>query len=164
MNSNNYTSSVVEITKINSCPSLRAIVPGTGKSLLLNALIGRLNTRIITRTGGANQFHLQNLLGESYGLFEEPRISQIKVDDFTLLFEGAEFEINVKLQRPEMLHRLPIFVFTNKEIDGYLDPTEMPSIQGPKHSSSSSLQKTSQTNKKPQMSSEATPERILEEL
>ncbi|XP_047486854.1 uncharacterized protein LOC125037707 [Penaeus chinensis] len=97
---------------------------GTGKSLCLNALIGNLNTGIVTRSGDANQFHLQNLLGKSYGLFEERRIRQVTVDDFKLLFEGAPFKINVKHQEPEMLHRLLIYVSTNKDIDYWVPPQD----------------------------------------
>ena len=97
---------------------------GTGKSLLLNSLLNRFNTAIITRNGDQNQFHLQNLLGKSYGLFEEPRISQITVDDYKLLLEGAEFEINVKHQEPEMLPRVTIFISTNKELDYWVPPED----------------------------------------
>lgn len=112
---------------------------GTGKSLTLNALIGQLNTGIVTRTGDANQFHLQNLLGKSYGLFEEPRISQITIDDFKLLFEGACFEINVEHQEPEMLTRITIFVSTKISTTGYHHQAVMPSTQRQKHSSSGNL-------------------------
>ncbi|XP_068250641.1 uncharacterized protein [Palaemon carinicauda] len=95
---------------------------GTGKSLTLNAILSKFNTGIVTRNGDANQFHLQNLLGKTFALFEEPRISQITVDDYKLLFEGADFEINVKHQEPEILTRIPVFVSTNKELDYWVPP------------------------------------------
>ena len=97
---------------------------GTGKSLTLNCLIGKLNTGIVTRCGDQNQFHFQNLLNKSYALFEEPRISEQTVDDYKLLLEGADFEVNVKHSDPEVLQRIPVFISTNKPIDYWVSPAD----------------------------------------
>ena len=97
---------------------------GTGKSLTLNCLIGKLNTGIVTRCGDQNQFHFQNLLNKSYALFEESRISEQTVDDYKFLLEGVDFEVNVKHSDPEVLQRIPIFTSTNKPIDYWVPPAD----------------------------------------
>nr|AFA36168.1 NS1 [Decapod penstyldensovirus 1] len=102
---------------------------GTGKSLTIGALLGKLNTGLVTRTGDSNTFHLQNLIGKSYALFEEPRISQITVDDFKLLFEGSDLEVNIKHQESEIMGRIPIFISTNKDIDYWVPPADGKALQ-----------------------------------
>nr|AAM94165.1 non-structural protein 1 [Penaeus monodon] len=102
---------------------------GTGKSLTIGALLGKLNTGLVTRTGDSNTFHLQNLIGKSYALFEEPRISQITVDDFKLLFEGSDLEVNIKHQESEIMGRIPIFISTNKDIDYWVPTADGKALQ-----------------------------------
>lgn len=97
---------------------------GSGKSLTLNTIFSNLNTTLLTRNGDQNQFYFQNLLNKTYGLFEEPRISNVTVDDYKLLFEGAPLEVNVKHSDPEKLDRTPIFISTNKPIDYWVPPQD----------------------------------------
>ncbi|KAK8372859.1 hypothetical protein O3P69_018685 [Scylla paramamosain] len=80
---------------------------GTGKTLTLATLLNKLNTGTITRCADTNQFHLQNLLSRNFALFEEPRIGVATVDEYKLLLEGSQFEINVKNSDMEQLHRIP---------------------------------------------------------
>lgn len=97
---------------------------GSGKSLTLNTIFNKLNTATLTRSGDANLFYFQNLLGKTYCIFEEPRISMQKVDDYKLLLEGATMEVDVKHSDPEELKRIPIFISTNKDIDYWVDPKD----------------------------------------
>jgi len=84
-----------------------------GKSLIVNAILRPFSKAFITRSGDATQFHLQNLLNKTIGIFEEPKISPTTVDDFKLLLGGEEMEISVKNQDHELLPRIPIFITTN---------------------------------------------------
>ena len=98
--------------------------PGTGKTLTLSTLLNKLNTGTVTRSNDNNQFHLQNLLNRNYALFEEPRIGPGTVDEYKLLLEGANFEINMKNADMETLQRIPIFISTNKEIYYWVTPQD----------------------------------------
>ncbi|XP_063889314.1 uncharacterized protein LOC135116025 [Scylla paramamosain] len=102
---------------------------GTGKTLTLATLLHKLNTGTITRGADTNQFHLQNLLSRNFGLFEEPRISVATVDEYKLLLEGSQFEINVKNSDMEQLHRIPILISTNRDIDYWVPPADGQALQ-----------------------------------
>ncbi|KAK8388550.1 hypothetical protein O3P69_020497 [Scylla paramamosain] len=102
---------------------------GTGKTLTLATLLNKLNTGTITRFADTNQFHLQNLLSRNFALFEEPRIGVATVDEYKLLLEGSQFEINVKNSDMEQLHRIPIFISTNREIDYWVPPADGQALQ-----------------------------------
>ncbi|MPC58933.1 Non-structural protein NS1 [Portunus trituberculatus] len=102
---------------------------GTGKTLTLSTLLKCLNTGTITRGNDNNQFHLQNLLSRNYALFEEPRIGVATVDEYKLLLEGSNFEINVKNSDMETLHRIPIFITTNRDIDYWVSPVDGQALQ-----------------------------------
>ncbi|KAK8388932.1 hypothetical protein O3P69_020710 [Scylla paramamosain] len=102
---------------------------GTGKTLTLATLLNKLNTGTITRCAETNQFHLQNLLSRNFALFEEPRIGVATVDEYKLLLEGSQFEINVKNSDMEQLYRIPIFISTNRDIDFWVPPADGQALQ-----------------------------------
>lgn len=102
---------------------------GSGKTLTLQSLLKKLNVATVTRGGDTNQFHFQNLLTKNHAIFEEPRISQATVDEYKLLLEGAEFEINVKNKDMQLLPRKPIFISTNRDIGYWVPPTDADALQ-----------------------------------
>lgn len=116
-----------KLTKINTF--IMKGPTGTAKTLTLTALLSRINTGTVTRNSENNTFHLQNLLARNYALFEEPMISKHSVDEYKLLLEGSNFEINVKNSDMETLHRIPIFISTNRDIDYWVPPADGQALQ-----------------------------------
>lgn len=102
---------------------------GTGKTLTLQSLLKNLNTATVTRSGDANQFHFQNLLYKNMAILEEPRISQATVEEYELLLEGAEFEINVKNRDMQLLARKPIFISTIRDIGYWVPQTDSDALK-----------------------------------
>ena len=102
---------------------------GTGKTLTLSTLLNKLNTGTITRGADNNQFHLQNLLSRNFALFEEPRIGPSTVDEYKLLLEGSQFEINVKNSDMQLIPRIPIFISTNRDIEYWVPPADGEALQ-----------------------------------
>ncbi|OON15541.1 hypothetical protein X801_08654, partial [Opisthorchis viverrini] len=61
-----------------------------------------------------------NLLNKTLALMEEPRITQLTVNDFKELLGGNPFDIHVKHQKDERLERLPVLITTNNPLTYYV--------------------------------------------
>ncbi|KER18282.1 hypothetical protein T265_16164, partial [Opisthorchis viverrini] len=60
------------------------------------------------------------LLNKTLALMEEPRITQLTVNDFKELLGGNPFDIHVKHQKDERLERLPVLITTNNPLTYYV--------------------------------------------
>ncbi|KER18711.1 hypothetical protein T265_15874, partial [Opisthorchis viverrini] len=95
----------------------------TGKTLFVKLIAENYIYGTVQRSGDHSQFFLMNLLNKSLGLMEEPRITQLTVNDFKELLGGNPFDIHVKHQKDERLQRLPVLITTNNNLVYYvLDP------------------------------------------
>lgn len=100
----------------------------TGKSLILKLICANYNYGTVQRSGDHSQFFLQNLMGKSVALMEEPRITAITVNDFKELLGGSEFDIHVKHQDDVRLDRIPVLISSNHDLGDYIDRVDREAI------------------------------------
>lgn len=61
----------------------------------------------------SNNFAFEGLIGNGFGIWEEPLISPELAEKAKQIFEGMECSIPVKFKKPAKLHRTPILMTTN---------------------------------------------------
>uniref|UniRef100_A0AAU7P154 Nonstructural protein 1 n=1 Tax=Hamaparvovirinae sp. TaxID=2809447 RepID=A0AAU7P154_9VIRU len=61
----------------------------------------------------SNTFAFEGLIGNGFGIWEEPLISPELAEKAKQIFEGMECSIPVKFKKPAKLHRTPILMTTN---------------------------------------------------
>uniref|UniRef100_A0AAU7P1F7 Nonstructural protein 1 n=1 Tax=Hamaparvovirinae sp. TaxID=2809447 RepID=A0AAU7P1F7_9VIRU len=61
----------------------------------------------------SNNFAFEGLLGNGFGIWEEPLISAELAEKAKQIFEGMECSIPIKFKKPAKLHRTPILITTN---------------------------------------------------
>ncbi|TGZ74850.1 hypothetical protein CRM22_000710 [Opisthorchis felineus] len=92
----------------------------TGKTLFVKLIAENYIYGTVQRSGDHSQFFLMNLLNKALALMEEPRITQLTVNDFKELLGGNPFDIHVKHQKDERLNRLPVLITTNNDLTYYV--------------------------------------------
>lgn len=92
----------------------------TGKTLFVKLIAENYVYGTVQRSGDHSQFFLMNLLNKTLALMEEPRITQITVNDFKELLGGNPFDIHVKHQKDERLERIPVLITTNNALTYYV--------------------------------------------
>ncbi|KER18551.1 hypothetical protein T265_15985, partial [Opisthorchis viverrini] len=92
----------------------------TGKTLFVKLVAENYVYGTVQRSGDHSQFFLMNLLNKTLALMEEPRITQLTVNDFKELLGGNPFDIHVKHQKDERLERLPVLITTNNPLTYYV--------------------------------------------
>ncbi|GAA32750.2 non-capsid protein NS-1 [Clonorchis sinensis] len=92
----------------------------TGKTLFVKLIAESYIYGTVQRSGDHSQFFLMNLLNKALALMEEPRITQLTVNDFKELLGGNAFDIHVKHQKDERLTRLPVLITTNNDLTYYV--------------------------------------------
>ncbi|GAA57954.1 non-capsid protein NS-1 [Clonorchis sinensis] len=92
----------------------------TGKTLFVKLIADNYIYGTVQRSGDHSQFFLMNLLNKALALMEEPRITQLTVNDLKELLGGNAFDIHVKHQKDERLTRLPVRITTNNDLTYYV--------------------------------------------
>ncbi|VUZ41148.1 unnamed protein product [Hymenolepis diminuta] len=99
-------------TKVNTLSFLGET--NTGKMMLTNLNKSHLTVGTINRRGDQSQFHFDNLLNRTFGIMEEPRITNATKN---ALLGGDRFEIGLKYGSKEFLERIPIIAAMNEDLD-----------------------------------------------
>ncbi|OON16964.1 hypothetical protein X801_07205, partial [Opisthorchis viverrini] len=102
----------------------------TGKTLFVKLVAENYVYGTVQRSGDHSQFFLMNLLNKTLALMEEPRITQLTVNDFKELLGGNAFDIHVKHQKDERLERLPVLITTNNPLTYYVMDADGKAILG----------------------------------
>ncbi|KER18445.1 hypothetical protein T265_16052, partial [Opisthorchis viverrini] len=84
---------------------------------VMNKLCTRKNAFVIEGPTTTGKTLFVKLVAENY---EEPRITQLTVNDFKELLGGNPFDIHVKHQKDERLDRLPVLITTNNPLTYYV--------------------------------------------
>ncbi|TGZ74160.1 hypothetical protein CRM22_001091 [Opisthorchis felineus] len=92
----------------------------TGKTLFVKLIAENYVYGTVQRSADHSPFFLMNLLNKTLALMEEPRITQLTVNDFKELLGGNPFDIHVKHQKDERLDRLPVLITTNNRLTYYV--------------------------------------------
>lgn len=64
---------------------------------------------------GSSGFNFEQLIDQSFGIWEEPLINAELAEKCKQVFEGMPTAINVKYRKPHTLPRIPIFMTTNHD-------------------------------------------------
>lgn len=99
-----------------------ALVGGTttGKSLILKLICSEYNYGTVKANVQNLQFYFQNLVKKTVALMEEPRIIPMTVNSFKQLLGGEEFDIEKKYSDDVRLHRLPVLISSNHELNQFI--------------------------------------------
>lgn len=100
----------------------------TGKSLFVKLVAENYIYGTVQRSGDHSQFFLQNLLDKAVALMEEPRITQLTVNDFKELLGGNPFDIHVKHEPDYRLNRIPVLITTNNPLTTYCNSLDSDAI------------------------------------
>uniref|UniRef100_A0AAU7E1P5 NS1 protein n=1 Tax=Rousettus bat parvovirus TaxID=3141931 RepID=A0AAU7E1P5_9VIRU len=82
----------------------------TGKSAFISGFKQCVQWGEIVNT---NNFAFEGLIGNTFGIWEEPLISPELAEKAKQIFEGMECSIPVKFKKPVKLQRIPILMTTN---------------------------------------------------
>lgn len=101
----------------------------SGKSLIVENMIGVCRPEEIPRGRDNSAFHLDQLPASSAALFEEPLITPVNVGTWKLLLEGRTVKTDIKHRDKEGIPRLPIWITTATPITTQVDHNEALQIQ-----------------------------------
>ncbi len=88
----------------------------SGKSLIVDLMTNMLTCGTVSRRGEQSAFVFDNLLDSAVALMEEPRIVNATVNDFKYLLGGQKLQVDVKHQKKQWLHRIPVMISSNTPI------------------------------------------------
>ncbi len=75
-----------------------------------------LTCATVSRRGEQATFVFHNLLDSAIALMKELRIVNAKTKDLKYLLGGQKLQVNVKHQKKQWLHRIPVMISSNTPI------------------------------------------------
>ncbi|KAK4328866.1 hypothetical protein Pmani_000756 [Petrolisthes manimaculis] len=102
--------------------------PNTGKTMLINMLLGPLHPCRLAKTSEGDRFHFSRLPSSPSVLYEEPFINMLNINLFKSALGGEPMETDVKHAHHQNIVRIPWFLTTNHDITRELEGVDREAI------------------------------------